>query len=93
MRKGLLGRAVELAGGVRPRDGRGSHQPLQLQEGHGEQVYLEDTGGKAACVTVVPTRVPQAHQLQAYKYSSLVENLVPCATTLVQITHDVLYQI
>lgn len=63
MRKGLLGRAVELAGGVRPRDGRGSHQPLQLQEGHGEQVYLEDTGGKAACVTVVPTRVPQAHQL------------------------------
>lgn len=87
-----MGRAVELARGVRPRDGRGSHQPLQLQEGHGEQVYLEDTGEKAACVTVVPARVPQAHQLPAHK-CSLVENLVPCVTALVQVTRNILYQV
>lgn len=86
-----MGRALELGGGTLPRDGRGSHQPLQLQEGHGEQVYLEDTGRKAACVTMAPTRVPQAHQFQAHN-CSLVKNLVPCATALVQITHNVLYQ-
>lgn len=87
----MLDRAVELDRGVLPRDGRGSHQPLQLLEGHGEQVYLEDTEGKAVCVTVVPTRVPQAHQLQAHK-CSLVENLAPCVTALVQITNNILYQ-
>lgn len=87
-----MGRAAELNSGVLPRDGRGSHQPLKLHEGHREEVYLEDTrGGKAVCVTVVPNRVAQAYQLHTHKHS-LVENLVPCTTTLVQITHDILYQ-
>lgn len=86
-----MDRAAELDRGVVPGDVRGSHQPLQLLEGHGEEVYLEDTGGKAACVTVVPTGVPQAHPLQTHS-RSLVENLVPCVTALVQIIHNVMDQ-
>lgn len=61
---------MELDGQVLPGDGRGSHQPLQLLEGHGEEVYLEDTGGKAVHVTMVPIRVPQAHRLQTWLQNS-----------------------